>query len=372
MAFLRNVYHLGIKELRSLRRDRVLLIFVVVAFTFMVYTAGTGGSTDLHNAPVAVVDEDQSVLSEAMVNSLQPPWFLPPDTVRMHEIDRVLDQGTHTFAIVIPSGFERDVREGRQPSIQLNIDATRMSQAFIGSNYIQQLFTTEAQEFLTAGSSRETSPLELVTRTSFNPNLDGTWFGGAMELIQQITMISIILTGAALIREREHGTIEHLMVMPLSPLEIMLAKVWANGLVILLATAISITLIIHGFLAMPVRGSILLFLAGTLVHLFSTTSIGILIATVARSMPQLGLLIFLVILPLQMLSGAMTPVETMPSAVQAIMQLAPTTHFVSLAQAILYRGADLSIVWPQFLALLGIGLVVFLFALVLFRKHLAS
>lgn len=372
MTVLRNVYHLGVKELRSLRRDRVLLIFVVVAFTFMVYTAGTGGSMDLHNAPVAVVDEDQSVLSEAMVNALQPPWFLPPQTIQTDDIDRVLDQGTHTFAIVIPNGFERDVREGRQPSVQVNIDATRMSQAFIGSNYIRQLFTTEAREFVEAGSSRETLPLELVTRTSFNPNLDGTWFGGAMELIQQITMISIILTGAALIREREHGTIEHLMVMPLSPLEIMLAKVWANGLVILVATAISVTLIIHGLLAMPVRGSILLFLAGTLVHLFSTTSIGILIATVARSMPQLGLLIILVILPLQMLSGAMTPVETMPPVVQAIMQLAPTTHFVGLSQAILYRGADFSIVWPQFLALLSIGLAVFLFALALFRKHLAS
>jgi len=371
MESLGNIWNLGVKELRSIWHDKVLLLFVLLAFTFMVYTAGSAGSMELHNAPVAVVDEDQSALSGHMIGALQPPWFLPPDLIQFGQIDDVLDKGTHTFALVIPEGFERDIRQGRVTSVQLNIDATRMTQAFIGSRYIEQLLTTEVAEFIQTGSAGGVLPINLVTRVSFNPNLDGTWFGGVMELISMITMISIILTGAALIREREHGTVEHLMVMPIRPFEIMAAKVWANGLIVMLAATLSVTVVIQQILAVPVRGSVLLFLFGALIHLFSTTAIGILIGTVARTMPQFGLLLILTILPLQMLSGGITPRESMPDLVQNIMLAAPTTHFVSMAQAILYRGAGLDVVWPQMLALVGIGVVIFSAALALFRRHLA-
>ncbi len=371
MESLGNIWNLGVKELRSIWHDKVLLLFVLVAFTFMVYTAGSAGSMELHNAPVAVVDEDQSALSGYMIGALQPPWFLPPELIQFGQIDEVLDKGTHSFALVIPEGFERDIRQGHVTSVQLNIDATRMTQAFIGSRYIEQLLTTEVAEFKQTGSAGGALPINLVSRVSFNPNLDGTWFGGVMELISMITMISIILTGAALIREREHGTVEHLMVMPIKPFEIMAAKVWANGLIVMLAATLSVTVVIQQVLAVPVQGSVLLFLLGVLIHLFSTTAIGILIGTVARTMPQFGLLLILTILPLQMLSGGITPRESMPDLVQNIMLAAPTTHFVSMAQAILYRGAGLDVVWPQMLALVAIGVVFFSVALALFRRHLA-
>lgn len=371
MKSLGNIWHLGIKELRSLWQDKVLMVFVLVAFTLMIYTAGSAGSMELHNAPVAVVDEDQTVLSGRVINALQQPWFLPPDMVRYDQIDDLLDKGSHTFALVIPEGFERKVRQGQPVSLQLNIDATRMSQAFIGTTYIERFAMTEVAEFLQPGSSTDGLPVTLVTRASFNPNLDGTWFGGVMELITQVTLISIILTGAALIREREHGTVEHLMVMPLRPFEIMASKVWANGLVVLLAASVSITLVIQGWLNVPIAGSVWLFLLGALIHLFSTTAIGILIGTVARTMPQFGLLLILTILPLQLLSGGITPRESMPDLVQNIMLAAPTTHFVSMAQAILYRGAGLEVVWPQMLALVAIGGVFFSSALALFRRHLS-
>ncbi|MBU2952898.1 ABC transporter permease [Marinobacter sp. F3R08] len=371
MESLQNIWHLGIKELRSLWQDKILMVFVFLAFTLMIYTAGSAGSMELHNAPIAVVDEDQTVLSGRVINALQQPWFLPPDIVRYDQIDALLDNGSHTFALVIPEGFERDVRQGQQVSLQLNIDATRMSQAFIGTGYIESFAMNEVAEFLESGSSSEGLSLELVSRVSFNPNLDGTWFGGVMELITQVTLISIILTGAALIREREHGTIEHLMVMPLRPFDIMASKVWANGLVVLLVAAMSITLVIQGWLQVPIAGSVWLFLLGALIHLFSTTAIGILIGTVARTMPQFGLLLILTILPLQLLSGGITPRESMPELVQNIMLAAPTTHFVSMAQAILYRGAGIDVVWPQMLTLIGIGGVFFTSAMLLFRRHLS-
>ena len=206
----------------------------------------------------------------------------------------------------------------------------------------------------------------------FNPNLDPAWFGGVMAIINNITMLAIVLTGSALIREREHGTVEHLLVMPITPFEIMMAKVWSMGLVVLVVSGLSLMLMVKGALGVPIEGSIPLFMLGVALSLFATTSIGIFMGTLARSMPQLGLLMILVLLPLQMLSGGSTPRESMPQMVQDIMLTMPTTHFVSLAQAILYRGAGFSIVWPQFLTLLAIGSAFFLIALLRFRKTIGT
>ena len=193
-----------------------------------------------------------------------------------------------------------------------------------------------------------------------------------MQIINNVTMLSIILTGAALIREREHGTIEHLLVMPVTPTEIMLSKVWSMGLVVLVAAGTSLTLVVQGLLKVPIEGSIALFMAGAAVHLFATTSMGIFLATIARSMPQFGLLMMLTLMPLQLLSGGTTPRESMPQAVQTIMQAAPTTHFVELGQAILYRGAGMDIVWKPFLALLIIGSALFALSLMRFRKTISQ
>lgn len=371
MRSMVNIWNLGVKELRSIWRDKVLFIFVILAFSLVIYTAGSAGSMELNNTPVAVVDEDQTALSGHVIDSLQAPWFLEPDPVDLEQVDSVLDSGSHTFALVIPQGFERDIRSGRPVRLQLNIDATRMTQAFIGSGYIERMVTMEVAEFLRKDSATGVLPINLTVRASFNPNLEGTWFGGVMELITMITLISIILSGAALIREREHGTVEHLMVMPVKPFEIMASKVWANGLIVILAAIFSVMVIIQGVLAVPIRGSLVLFFIGALIHLFSTTAIGILIGTVARTMPQFGLLLILTIIPLQLLSGGITPRESMPGLVQDIMLAAPTTHFVSMAQAILYRGAGMSVVWPEMLALAGIGVVFFSTALALFRRHLS-
>mgnify|MGYP000879240433 FL=1 len=165
---------------------------------------------------------------------------------------------------------------------------------------------------------------------------------------------------------------EHLLVMPVTPFEIMAAKVWAMALVVLTTTACSLTLVVQGLLRVPIEGSVTLFLVGTALHLFATTSLGIFLGTIARSMPQFGLLMMLVLLPLQILSGSTTPRESMPDAVQWIMLAAPNTHFVILAQAILYRGAGLAVVWPQLISLALIGSLLFSLSLARFRKTIAT
>ena len=372
LTSLGHIWQLGVKELRSLWRDRLLLLFVIWAFSGALYTAAKAAPDRLHRAAIAVVDEDQSPLSQRIVTAFYPPTFMKPTAIGLQDMDAGMDAGRFTFVMDIPPDFQSDVLAGKQPSIQLNVDATQMSQAFLGAGYIQSIALGEVAEFLAGDRVVSTPVVDLAMRNRFNPGLDNTWFMGVMELINNVTMLSIVLTGAALIREREHGTIEHLLVMPVTPAEIMLAKVWAMGAVVLLATALALQFVLRDGLGMPVSGSIGLFLTGCALHLFATTSMGIYLGTVARSMPQMGLLMILVLLPLQILSGGMTPTESMPDLVRYLMMGAPTTHFVSFAQAILYRGADLSIVWPQFAAIGLIGATFFVAALRRFRSTVSS
>ena len=369
---LLNAWRLGMKELLSLWNDKVLLIMIVWAFSGGIYTASTATSQELHNAPIAIVDEDQSVLSSRIAGSFYGPYFKPPDMITESQVDAGLDAGIYTFVLNIPPDFERDVLAGQQPVIQVNIDAMRVSQAFIGAGYIQNIVLGEVGEFVQHRRSEAASPITLAPTVMFNPNMTSSWFGSVMEIINNVTMLSVILTGAALIREREHGTLEHLLVMPLGAFEIMLAKVWSMALVVWVAVLLSLYFVVERALAVPIAGSIPLFMAGTLVQLLATTSLGIFIGTLSRNMPQLGLMMILVVLPLQLLSGGMTPRESMPEVVQNIMLFAPTTHFVSLAQAVLYRGAGLDVVWPSLLAMAAIAATFFVASLLMFRRSIAA
>jgi len=369
---LTNIRRLGVKELWSLWRDPTMLFLIIYVFTLAIYTAGTAMPETLQQTPVAIVDEDDSALSARIFTAFYPPAFNPPTRITQADVDPMLDAGHYTLVLVIPPGFQRDVLAGLQPTVQLNIDATRMSQAFAGSGLAQQIVMGEVAEYLQGNRASTAPPVELVTRMRFNPTLSNVWFGSLMELVGQITMASIILTGAALIREREHGTIEHLLVMPVTPTEIMLAKVWSMGLVVLLAAVLSMHGIIRWLLQVPIEGSLWLFFGGASLHLFATTSMGIFMATLARNMPQFGLLVMLVMMPLQMLSGGMTPRESMPQWVQWLMALAPTTHFTELSQAVLYRGAGIDVVWPSLLALCLIGAVLFGLSLRWFRRAITQ
>jgi ABC-2 type transport system permease protein len=193
-----------------------------------------------------------------------------------------------------------------------------------------------------------------------------------MAVINNVTMLAIIMAGAAIVREREHGTMDHLLVMPLTPFEIAMSKIWSNGLVIAVAVGLSLVFVIRGLLGVPIAGSIPLFLAGVVIYLFFATAIGIYLGTVARSMPQLGLLYMLVAISMNMLSGSNTPLESMPPFLRTLMQASPSTHFVSFAQAILYRGAGFDVVWPQFVAVALIGGLFLSLALLRFRRVAAQ
>lgn len=369
---LSSIFWLGTKELRSLQRDKVLLAFLVYSFSLAIYVQARGTSSDVHNASIGIVDEDRSQLSRQLANAFFEPNFNEPVLIEAGEVDAAMDASRFMFVLDIPPNFERHVVQERPAEIQVNIDATAMGQAGIGANYIQAIVQSEVSRFQSRNDRSAPLAIELVIRRAFNANGNPVWFASLMGLVNQVTMLTVILTGAALIREREHGTIEHLLVMPLTSLDIALAKIWSNSLVILLAATFAVYVVIVRALQVPVAGSIPLFLSGVAVYLFFATALGVFLGTVTRTMPQFAMLVILIIVALQMLSGGMTPIDSQPPWLQAITFFLPSRHFVSVAQAIIYRGAGFSNVWPSFVTVALMAFGFFAAALALFRRSIAS
>jgi ABC-2 type transport system permease protein len=371
MRMIANIFWLGTKEIRSFTRDFVLVALVIYTFSLAVIAQAQSNSQELHNASIAFVDEDHSELSRRIIRAFLPPYFQTPQRIAERDIIPLMNAGRYTFVIDMPPNFEKYVLGGRQPEVQVNVDATAMVQAGLGSDYAQQIIMTEIQDFLSHKEGVPLSPVNIDVRVMFNPNIDTAWFTSVMGIINNITMLGIILAGAAIVREREHGTMDHLLVMPLTPIEIAMSKVWANSLVITIAAGVSLYLVVRTILHVPILGSIPLFMLGVMIYLFVTCAIGIFLGTVARTMPQLGLLFMLIFLPMNMLSGSNTPLESMPPWLATAMQASPSTHFVSFAQSILYRGAGIGVVWPQFLFVAGVGGSFFLLAILRFRSTVA-
>ena len=229
---LENIYYLTIKELRSIRADYMVLILVAYIFTVSVYTVATGVSTEPQNLTVGIVDEDQSNLSRQFLDVLsRPPLFKRAVLINANEIDPIMNAGRMIFVFEIPARFEQDLVTGRKVSLQLNVDATAMAPAGNGAIYIQTIIMQEITNFLEGLQVPLPSRANIVIRSKFNPELYSAWFSSIMQVIASITMLAVILTGAALIRERESGTVEHLLVMPVVPPQIMWSKIIANTLV---------------------------------------------------------------------------------------------------------------------------------------------
>ena len=369
---LANVFRLGVKELYSLRADPILLVLILYCFTLAVYSQATGAKTEVENVAVGIVDEDDSELSRRIAGAILEPYFKPAVEITADQIDPGMNSGRLVFVLEIPPKFEFDALAGRRPTVQIDVDATAVSQAGIGAGYLQNIIAQEASSYLQRREGTVNIPINFVTRTAFNPNRKSEWFLSIMAIINFVTMLAIVLTGSALIRERERGTVEHLLVMPVRPAEIMIAKIWANGLVIVVTALLSLWFVAHGVLRTPLAGSMLLLVAGTVLYQFSVGALGILLATFAGTMGQFGLLMIPVLIILMLLSGTTTPYESMPMWVQHAMEFTPTTHFVSFAQSVLYRGASFDIVWGDLAALAAITSVFFGVSLMRFRKTIAS
>ncbi|WP_102960338.1 ABC transporter permease [Mangrovicella endophytica] len=368
---LSNILRLIGKEMRSIGGDPVMLALVVYSFTAMIYLVSNDASTEVRDLAVAIVDEDHSQLSLRLAEAIRPPQFQAPVQIRADEVDEALDQGRFIFVLDIPPNFEADLMARRQPELSLQVDATAMAQAGNGATDLGGIIASEITSFMTGGTEAEGAPIDVVIRTWFNPNLETSWFGSVMQVMNSITMLTLILAGAALIREREHGTVEHLLVMPVSAAEIVLSKILSSGLVIVAAAALSLLIVVQWALGVPVSGSVPLFLFGAGIYTVAIASLGILLSTFSTSMGQFSLLVIPVMVVLNLLSGGMTPLESMPDWLRLVMRLlTPSPHFVVFAQGVLFRGAGMITVWPELLALAALGTAYFALSLTQFRRVL--
>ena len=371
MRSIKNILALSAKELRSLFSDTVLVVLIVFAFTALVHSAATGINNDVNNASVGVIDADQSVLSHRILDALQQPHFQKPVPVRREEVNELLDKGKLMFVLEFPPNFQRDVEMGREPKVQLLTDATNMAQAGLGQSYIGHIFQNELVDFLKQKDLiDEMTPVKSVATLVFNPNATDMWPAAVMEVDNMITMITLVLVGAAVIRERERGTIEHLLVMPVKSAEIVLAKIIANGLVICTIALLSMHFMVGGLLQVPLLGSLTLFALGAGLFMFSIASLAVMLATLAPTMPQYSLLMMPVYIIALMFSGSSSPRSNMPETAQWISEYWPTTQFITLAQNVLLRGAGFDVVWPQMVAMTISGALFLGFALFRFRRML--
>ncbi len=371
MRGLANIFWLAGKELKSVLGDPVMVVLILWSFIVAVILEASGAGDTVYNAAIAIVDEDRSALTRQIADALAPPWFQPPVMMGASEAAAAMDAGRVMFVLGFAPGFEADAISGLVPVAQLEVDATAVAQAQLGTDYISNILISETRAFLTGDPDAPDPPLALELRRAFNPNGDPVWFKSVSSLLNQLSLLTIVLTGAAMLREREQGTIEHLMVMPLTPLEVAVSKVLANVVVVLSAFMLSLLFVVQGLLDVPMQGSVALLLAGTAVYLAAAAAIGMFLGTMARSMAQFALLVIMVIIPIIMLSGGMGAIESQPDLVQRLTLALPSRHFLAFAKAVVFRGAGLGSVWIELALMAGLGAAFFAASLLLFRRSMS-
>jgi ABC-2 type transport system permease protein len=364
------------KEYLQFFRDRSLIYIVLYVFTIEIYMAGTGFNIEVKNYPTAIFDRDRSQWSVQLAEKFRLPYFRVTEnlTTDAQMVD-LLNRGAVSLVVVIPHGFARSLIENRQASIQVVTDGTLSNTSLLALGYADQIAQTFAQELgrrlgqVNPQQERRQPQVELKPRVLYNPNQKGEWFAGLIELFSVITLVSLLLPAAAMVREKESGTIEQLLVTPVRPVEIMAAKIISMASIVLVASLGSLFLIIFPVFNLPWRGSLPLFFAATALYVFCTTGVGMFIATICRNLPQTILLVIMIIAPILFLSGSWTPIEAMPPLLGYLTYLSPLKHYLAIGYNILLKGAGLAALWPDFLNLNILGFGLFVACAYQFRRH---
>jgi ABC-2 type transport system permease protein len=337
-TFVHNVYYLCFKEIRGLISDATLMVLMLFTFTVGIISPSKGWKVEVSDAPVGIIDYDQSRLSKQFRDALIPPLFKAPIIMGPELASESLRSGKIIFLIEIPPNFEANVLARRQPAIQIQSDATAMTQAAFGSIYIQEIFSKITKDYLYSKSIYFSMPFKINIRNMFNQNANPSWFISTMQVVTNITVVTIVIVGSAFIREKERGTLEHLLVMPINASQIILSKLLANAFVIFIITCLSFYFIVNLYLNVPLSGSVILYNSAIAIYLVSAGSVGLLLATLAPTMPQFALLVVPVYTVTYLLSGAATPVESMPSLLQIIANSLPMTKFVGITNSVVLQG----------------------------------
>jgi ABC-2 type transport system permease protein len=363
LAGLRRLRVMTWKELLQLFRDTALTVFFLYSFTGDIYIAASGVSMQLKNAAIATLDGDRSDASRELLSRFQPPYFRPiGELAAARDSITLLDDAGAMAVLDIPPRFQERLQRGEQVSVQLQVDTTNSVLGFLASSYGAQIVGKYGLEAATRreGLGGIAGPvLQADTRIWYNPNQNDAWFMGISELLTVVTLFAILLPAAAMVREKERGTIEQLMVTPLSAFQILFPKVIAMTLVILGGSAIALFGILGPVFHVPMRGSLLTFFLITALYVFTTAGLGLLAATVARNLAQVGMLTVVILMPMLLLSGAWTPPEAMPDWMRILAYISPLHYFLDAAYGILLKGAGMDLLWDSVLAMATLGVCVF-------------
>lgn len=364
------------KELLQLFRDIPLMAFLIYSFTLSVYVTGNGIQTQLKNAGLLVSDADRSVSSRELISRFHSPYFrFDGELTHPNEGFVRLDRGGSMMVLDIPTRFHEALVSGESTAVQLLVDTTNSPQGLSAAGYAARIVGQFSQELIMTrngqmGSSSTTVPMILSDhRVWFNQDQNETWFESISHLLRMITIFAVLLPAAALVREKERGTVEQLLVSPLTPAQIMLPKVVAMTVVILSATAVALFGVMLPVFGVPIRGSVALLFLLTALFIVATAGIGVFASTVTKNQAQVGMMTLLVVAPMLLLSGIFTPLETMPAWVRYLMALSPLRYFIEIATGILLKGIGLEMLWSQVLSMVALGGALFGFGMWRFRRQ---
>lgn len=353
------------KEFRQLLRDWPILFILVWAFSGAIYVAGHAVRIEVSDYPVVVYDLARSTTSRELVSRLRAPHF---KIVSFADSDaalvRSLDAGKASLAVVIPPDFERRVAEGNG-HFQIIADGTITQSSIMATSYVAQIAARMnielfmAQQGLVDKDMTQLPQIDARQRVAFNPNVENAWFTSLLEMLNITTMVATLLTAAAMVREKVYGTLEQLMVSPLRPMEIFVAKIVPTVVIIVLLSFISLFGVVHGLFGTPIRGSLLLFYSVMAIYVFSVSSLGLLVAVFARNLAQAMMMLFLILMPMMFLSGAFTPPESMSPWMRYASLVSPMRYFMDFGYQVLFKGNGLIYVWHDVLGIIVLGSIVF-------------
>jgi ABC-2 type transport system permease protein len=374
---VRRVLGLVRKEFAQIFRDRALVSILIWAFTAAIYTSGHGHAMEVTNVATAVYDLSRSPASREFLSHLQPPYFKFVSFLdREEDITRWLDSGKASIVVVIPPDFQRKVSGSGQAQIQVITDGAVAMPATVAVAYIAAISGNYSVSVLEqrAGAAgfypAQLPTIDARVRVKFNPNMESSWFASLLELLNMFTMVSLLLTAANLVREKEYGTLEQLLVSPLRPIEIFLAKIIPTILLVLGLSGLSFLLVLRPAFELPIRGSLLLFYSVAALYVFAMTSMGIAIAVVARNLAQAMMIMLLILQPMILLSGAWNPPEAMISWMRWLSLLSPLRYFIDFGYGVILKGNGLDLMWGDIAGIVVLGAAMFSFSLWWFRKSL--
>ncbi len=335
------------KELLAFIRSWQLVLVVLYSFTMNVYISGSGIEIKPRNVAVGYVDDTGGGISRKILARLHAPEFLPPRRFASQEaLSRAIYDKEIIVGIVFEDDFETSWRRGEGARLNLLLDATAASQAYTTLSYLQNILL----EF-----SSLRFPIEIASHKLFNPNADNHTFMALTELLSITTMLTVILTAVVFVREKEQGTWDIMLLMPVDPRLVILAKSFSQVLIVMGGIIISLGFIVLGIFSTPLNGSFAAFLLLSFFYVCASAGIGLFIAAIARDVMQVAQLSIIVMMPLIFLSGAWTPIYAMHPALQVLSLASPLRYYIEGTESIFYRGSGWIDLWPYFLGVIVVG-----------------